>query len=120
MKKTTVLELSIGHKMAYEDLLSKMATAMFCDCATNTTTNNWCFSEEDIKELLVDYMVETELNTKDLMQDLVDVLQDQFQNQVCECTLLDNQINGLEIDITLWDSFCVNYVDEEACFCDND
>jgi hypothetical protein len=114
MEMDTIIELNNGEKIRYSSLLNKMATSIFCESAMKTTTNNWCTYEEEVTELIAEYEVETELNISDLMEDLVNTLIEQYGNQVSEC-YVEDQNEYKCINLSLWDSFCVQYVDYDAC-----
>ena len=92
------------NKINIERYAPKIATYIFTEVTTNTTSGTWCVSFEEIQSY---YGVDLE-KEEELLEAIKNHLNTDFGNFIADFEVYDNQF-----DVNLWTNYCVNNVDLE-------
>ena len=93
--------------MTIDRLAPKIATYIFTQAATQTSTGNWHVSFEEINSFYSEYNVKLEEDIE-LLTAVEYALYDQYGDGILDLEIYDN-----EFDLVLGFDYCVNEVDFE-------
>ena len=116
-----IIELNDGRHIHFKDLLSKIATYLYVETSSDTTTNNWITYFEEIEEY---FGLEEGFIDKDIADQIEGTLYAEFKEQVAEIEVVYNDgFDGSEVDryfdITLYEDFCVGFVEDDQSIIEN-
>lgn len=95
-----------------EDLVSKIATYLFVEASHETSTGNWCITDEEITDFfqLPDLSIVHQLKDA-IIAELLDEYNDMVES-------VDTYMDGdmLTFDINLWHHAIYGLIEDDACF----
>lgn len=94
-----------------EDLSAKIATYLFVETSHETSTGNWCTSDEEIAQFF-DITISLVHELKDqIVKDLETTYNDMVESVD---TYMDGEL--LMFDLNLWHHAIYGLIDDDACF----
>ena len=116
-----IIELKDGTHIYYKDLLLKCATYLYVMTSYETHTNNMTTYFDELED---DLELEEGFIDKDIANDIAATLFTDFEKQVAEVEVIYNDgFNGEEVDryfdVTLYEDYCVGYVEDDQSIIEN-
>lgn len=109
-EQISMLEIDSDYieKVNVRQLVNKIATSIFCEVTTSTTSCCWCVYGEELEK---EYELK-EGTIKQLKDDIVDALYNLYAEQILEMEVYEE--NGdIVFDLDLGTSYCTGYLEDD-------
>ena len=117
--KEDIIELGGDIQVAirYENLLAKIATSIYTECATQTTTCAWSVYFDDIED---DYALEPGFIDDEVAEDIEDTLYTFFGEFIAQIEIVGEPEDGTDrevnryFDVTLFTNYCTGILEDDC------